>query len=154
MTCRSRTTGISGVVLGLVAMSAMAAPPLSSNTSRTYGNEVYANVCTDVPIQRCADVSAWENYDNRCDAFWNCEWTPLGFPEPTVVTGEWIKPMNASKAVVNRTDSFYDPWSETSYKTVNHCNENWGDLMSKGGFTFDLGTRVRHFPFEGFDAQG
>jgi hypothetical protein len=90
----------------------------------------------------------------ECDASWNCEWTPWGFPEPTVVTGEWIDPMNSSKAVVNRTDNFFDPWSETSSKIVNHCNEQWGELMAQGGFSIDLGTRVRHFPFEGFDTQG
>lgn len=224
MNCRSRIIAVSGIFIGLLAVSTSAAPPFPSNNSRTHGNEVYANVCTDnpaIPIQRCADVSAWEHFDNKgsyeftgiavsysfyrpqpeggwrtgwrwiscqaglesikaqpnnvrldavlhpdspecdswgsieeCDASWNCEQTPWGFPEPTVITGEWLDPLNTSKAVINRTDSFYDPWSEVFYKTVNHCKENWGDLMSQGGFTIDFATRIRHFPFEGYDTQG
>ena len=224
MTSRSRIIGICSVFLGLVAMSAIAGPPFPSNNSRTFGNEVVADVCTgnpDLQVQRCAHVNVSEQYDNKgtyevtnflvsysfyrptpnggwrtgwrdmfcqygekmidaksnrvtldavlhpegpecstygyiedCDEFWNCTYTDWGFPEPTILTGEWLEPMNTSKVMANRTDSFFYPWTETSYKVVNHCNERNGDTMSQGGFTLDLGSRVHHFPFEGFDTQG
>jgi hypothetical protein len=222
MICRTRIVQIGGVVLGLLATSAMAAPPIFSNHSRAYGNDVGANICVDFPWgQRCADLYAWENYDvkgtyqytgisiwysyhrpfpeggwrqgsrwmscqvgletitaqpnhvtleatlhpngpecesdgfiEECDAFGFCDTTPWGFNDPTEVTGEWIDPMNTSKAVVNRTDKYYDPWSETSHRTVSHCNESNGDLMTRGGFSIDVGRAIRHFPFEGVDTQG
>ena len=94
-----------------------------------------------------------------CAGVDNCEPPePWRFPDPTVVAGEWIDPINTSKAVINRTHDFLDPWSETSHKIVEHCNENWGDVMARGGFSLEFGTfppnPVRYFPFEGFDTQG
>jgi hypothetical protein len=224
MTSRSRALQIGGVILGLLAMSALAAPPIFSNNSRTHGNEVFANVCVEIPqfqVQRCADVHAWEHYDvkgtyeftgiaisywfhrsnpdgssrtgqtwmfcqagvgtikanpNRvtleavlhpdgpecdtwgiledCDALGICVPRPWGFSDPTVVTGAWIDPINTSKVVVNHTDNFFDSWTETSHKIVSHCNENWGDVMSRGGFSLGFGNRTRDFPFEGLDTQG
>ena len=224
MTCRLRIVQISGAVLGLLAMSAVAAPTVFSDNSRMHGNGVHANICVDIPhlqIQRCADVTAWEDHDIKgnfrftgieinysydrlfddgssislrlwmfchaglesikveenhvtleavlhpngpecdswgvredCDASGNCGSQARGFPEPTIITGEWIDPVNTSNAVVNRTDDFFDPWSETSHRVVNHCNERGRDVMTSGGFSVDFGTAVRHFPFEGFDTQG
>ena len=95
----------------------------------------------------------------ECDPFGNCEPTePWRFSDPTVVTGEWMDPIDSSKAVINRQHDFFDPWSETSHKTVEHCNENSGHVMARGGFSLEFGSfppnPIRHFPFEGFDTQG
>jgi len=86
----------------------------------------------------------------QCDAFGNCDFVPRGFEGPTEVTGEWIQPINTGKAVVNLTNEFYDPWSETSYRSMVHCNENGGDMMKHGGFSIG----IRFFPFDGFATQG
>lgn len=224
MNCRYQIARFGGITLGLLAMSALAAPPFISNNTRTYGNEVYAYVCNenpDIQLTRCTDVYAAENYDVKgtyeytdvwfyysfhrvyddgswrqgtrwyscqmgldaikkqgnhvtlnvvldayspeCDTWGtveNCE--PMGpcVPEPWthteygVVTGEWLDPINSSKVVVNRVDTYFDPWSETTQKIVNHCNEDWGDLMAQGGLFVQFGERVREFPFTGFDTQG
>jgi len=223
MTYRSRFVQIGCVFSGLLAMSAMAAPPIFSDHNRTYGNEVGADICFDVSGgQRCANLNAWEHYDVKgtyqytgiwvwysfgrpnldgwrqstrwmscqlslkaigaqpnhvtleavlhpngpeCDSGGqievcdesgnNCVFLqPWGFSDPTVVTGEWIDSLNTSKVVENRIDNFYDPWSETSHRTVTHCNENWGDLMTQGGFSIESGPRIRHFPFQGIDTPG
>lgn len=89
-----------------------------------------------------------------CDPWGQCISGPWEVTEVAVVTGEWIDPTNTSKAVINRTDEFFDPWSETTQRFVTHCNEDWGELMAEGGFTIDFGGRVRDFPFEGYDTQG
>lgn len=224
MISRSRIVPLGGVVLGLLAMSATAAPPFFSNNSRTYGNEASATVCTfnpDIQVERCGDLYAQEYYDvqgtyeftgvgmfysfhrtaadgttrhgmrwtfcqvgpeaikvqpNRvmleavldanspeceswgmvedCDPWGYCESGPWPITEIAVVEGAWLEPLNTSKVVVNRTDNFFDPWSETTQKIVNHCNENWGDVMAQGGFSIDFNGRVREFPFAGFDTQG
>ena len=190
--------------------------------NRTYGNDVGANVCVDIPNgQRCADLYAWENYDvhgtfqhtdlsfyywfhrffpeggwrqgsrwlscevgpdairahqnhvtlgvtvnpsnpgcfvdgyiEECDAQFNCTWQPWSFPDGTVITGNWIKPINTSKAIVNQTDSVYDPWFDRTYKSAIHCNETGGQMMADGGFILEIGSRVRSFWFDGFDTQG
>jgi hypothetical protein len=192
--------------------------PTFKDHNRTYGNDVGASICVDIPNgQRCADLYAGENYDvkgtyqhtdlsinywfyrsfpeggwrqgsywvscqvgldairahqNRvtleamihpngpecysdgifeeCDAFYNCERRPWGISNPTEVTGEWIDPMNTSTVIVNQTDKYYDPWSETSQRSMVHCNESGGNVMTDGGFSIG----IRHFPFEGFDTQG
>jgi hypothetical protein len=183
-----------------------------------------AGVCVQVPnrpVERCADVHAWEHYDVKgnyqytgiwinyrfhrsnpdgswrngladmvcqtglktikansnhvsldavlhpdgpecgswgmiedCDPSGNCVPQAWGFSNPTIVTGKWLDPMNASKGVVNWRHDYYDPWSETSDRTVEHCNENWGGLMARGGFSIEFGGRSRDFPFEGLDTQG
>ena len=204
MTCRLRMLQFGGVILGLLAMSATAAPPIFSDHSRAHGNEAIASVCVEVPnrpVERCAYIHAWEHYDVKgahqftgmyinykfrrsnndgsyrygqaqlfcqtdletmkadpnhvridailhpdgpecnswgmikdCDANDDCEPpAPWSFSDPTVVTGEWLDPINTSKVVVNRKNDFFDPWSATSHKTVEHCNESWGDVMSRGG---------------------
>lgn len=188
------------------------------NQSRTYGNDVGANVCAYFPNrERCADFYASENYDVKgtfqytdlwinygfyrtkpeggwrygwrwmscqvgsdvikaqqngarltamldpngpecfsdgfledCDESGNCEGSWWGYSEPTEVTGEWIDPLNTSKAVVNQTSNNYDPMSDTFFRTVTHCNESGGDLMTRGG----LSIGDRSFAFEGIDTQG
>lgn len=89
-----------------------------------------------------------------CDAFDNCEVTYRGFENPIEVTGEWINPINTANVIANHTNNFYDPWSETSYRLMAHCNENGGDMMARGGFSINSAARERYFPFEGFDTQG
>jgi len=89
-----------------------------------------------------------------CDAFDNCEVTHRGFENPIEVTGEWINPINTAKVIANHTNDFYDPWSETFYRSMMHCNENGGDMMARGGFSINSASRERYFPFEGFDTQG
>ena len=85
-----------------------------------------------------------------CDEWGNCEVSWWGYSEPTEVTGEWIDPLNTSKAVVNQTSNNYDPMSDTFFRTVTHCNESGGDLMTRGG----LSIGNRSFAFEGIDTQG
>ena len=85
-----------------------------------------------------------------CDAFGNCDYAQRGFEDPLEVAGEWIQPINTAKRVVNETNTFYDPWSETMQKSMVHCNENGGDMMQHGGFF--LGPR--DFPFDGYATQG
>lgn len=89
-----------------------------------------------------------------CDAFGNCEVTHGGFESPIEVTGEWINPINTAKVISNHTNTFYDPWSETSHRSMMHCNENGGDMMTRGGFSINSAFRDRHFSFDGFDTQG
>jgi len=91
-----------------------------------------------------------DGFREDCDPSNNCEMSWWGYTVPTEVTGEWIDPLNTSKAVVNQTYESYDPWSETFYKTVTHCNERGGDHMTSGGFAIG----VREFPFEGLDTDG
>lgn len=224
MTCRLRILQLCGATLGLLAMTAVAAPPIFSDNSRAHGNEVMAGVCVQVPnrpVERCVDLHAWEHYDVKgtyqftgiwinyrvhrsnpdgswrsiwaemicqagletikaspnhvsldailhpdgpecdswgiiedCDQWGNCVPQPWGFSDPTVVTGAWIDPMNTSKGVINWQHDFYDPWSETSQKIVEHCNENLGEIMARGGLSLEFGGRIRDIPFEGFDTQG
>ena len=85
-----------------------------------------------------------------CDPAGNCNSAPRGFENPIEVTGEWIQPINTWKAVMNQTNTSYDPWSETSYGSKVHCNENGGDMMARGGFFIG----PRNFPFDGFETQG
>jgi hypothetical protein len=194
--------------------------PIFRDQSRTYGHEVGASVCVNLPhlnLDRCADPYASENYDAKgtyqytdlwinygiqriypdgssayawrwmscqvgldaievqpirvtlaampnpntpecfsdgfredCDPFGNCEVSWWGYTGPTEVTGEWMEPLNTTKAVVNQTSESYDPWSDTFSRTVTHCNERGGDLMTRGGFA--IGNR--EFPFEGIATQG
>jgi hypothetical protein len=91
-----------------------------------------------------------DGFREDCDPFGNCEMSWWGYTGPTEVTGEWMDPLNTSKAVVNQTSESYDPWSGTSYKTITHCNESGGDVMANGGFAIG----PREFPFEGFATQG
>lgn len=91
-----------------------------------------------------------DGYILRCDEFHNCNEQPWGLMEPTEVTGEWLDPIDTSKAVVSHENTFYDPWSNTYHQVRRNCNERTGGLMEDGGFS--IGTR--HFPFRGFGTQG
>jgi len=113
-------------------------------------NALPNNVSFDATLHPNGPECSSHGIIEECDALWQCETRPWGFSDPTVVTGDWNDPINSSKAVVNRTDNYYDFWTETSHRTVTHCNENWGDMMASGGFSID----DRHFPFEGMDVPG
>jgi hypothetical protein len=193
------------------------APGFNSH-NRIYGDEVFADVCIDIPVgRRCATLFAGETHDvkgmfehtdfwvhyrferffpeggwryserwmscqtgpgavtvykdhatlqaildpngpecgtdgfiEECDEFQNCEWSPWGFGEPTEVAGEWLNPINTTRAVVNHSATFYDPWSGMTQLFRIHCNENGADLMADGGFSIG----IRDFPFNGFETQG
>ena len=98
------------------------------------------------------DSPECETYGERvdCDADGNCDHAQSGFVSPQEVTGEWIQPINTAKRVMNETNIFYDPWSETAQRSMLHCNENGGDMMKRGGFYIGF----RYFPFDGFATQG
>jgi len=100
------------------------------------------------------DSSECETYGERvdCDAFGNCDYAQRGFENPVEVTGEWTQPTNTAKRVMNETNTFYDPWSETEQRSMVHCRENGGDMMKLGGF--NIGPRARYFPFDGYATQG
>jgi hypothetical protein len=85
-----------------------------------------------------------------CDAPDDCVIEQRGFERPFEVAGEWIQPINTRKLVANEASISFDPWSETSHRSMMHCNENGGNMMTSGGFS--VGSR--YFPFEGFDTQG
>jgi len=81
---------------------------------------------------------------------------PYEFFGLTVVSGEWRDPMTSGKAVINRRESYYDPWSQTTRDIKQHCNESWGDMMSKGGFSVSgeaPHSQTTHI-FEGYDPTG
>ena len=81
-------------------------------------------------ISEC-ETSGWRV---DCDPSGNCNSAPRGFENPLEVTGEWIQAINTWKAVENQTNTSYDPGSETSHRSMMHCNKNGGDMMARGGF--------------------
>jgi hypothetical protein len=91
-----------------------------------------------------------DGFIEDCDEFQNCDWRPWSFGGPLELAGEWLEPINSTRAVVNHSATLYDPWSNTSQQVRIHCNEDGSDLMADGGFS--IGTR--YFPFQGFETHG
>jgi hypothetical protein len=79
-------------------------------------------------------------------------WEPYGFWGTWVIAGEWLDPFNYGSSMWNAKDKFYDGWSGTTFNGVHHCKSEWGDLMTRGGFsrTAPSGRTFFH-PFEGPD---
>lgn len=74
----------------------------------------------------------------------------FGFEGIWAIEGEWLDPFSYGTSVWNQNDTFYDGWSETTYKGVHHCNSRWGELMASGGWSVTTPTgRTFSYPFDG-----
>ena len=62
-------------------------------------------------------------------------WEPWGFSGRFVIEGEWLDPFSYSSSMWTVKDKFSDGWSGATLNGVHHCKSNWGDLMTRGGFS-------------------
>ena len=72
------------------------------------------------------------------------EWV---FPVVMHVTGEWLDPFYYYESLSNQKNTYYDGWSGTTTKNVEHCRYLSGDWMRAGGFSIN----ARSWAFEGPD---
>lgn len=111
-----------------------------------------------VTIEVLLDTAAPECYQwgelHTWDPINGYQWFPFEFsPGIRVIEGEWMDPFNYGSSMWNQKDTYYDGWSGITSKGVHHCNNKWGDMMTRGGFTVTGPTgRVRFYAFEGPDS--
>jgi hypothetical protein len=77
-----------------------------------------------------------------------------GFSGIWAIEGDWLDPFSYGSSMSNVKDKFYDGWSGTTFNSVHNCMSNWGDLMTRGGFSQTTPSgRTFFYPFEGPDGS-
>jgi hypothetical protein len=117
--------------------------PFDKSVMSTNPNGVTLEATLDPAAPGCITDGYMETWDpdNGYQSF------PWPFSGPRDVAGEWLEPANYMHALMNRNETYHDGWSETTTSTVEHCIQEWGDMMKAGGFS----VRNRYFPFSGLE---
>lgn len=91
-------------------------------------------------------------YTQSWDPVNGYQWSEAFFsPGPREIEAEWADPFSYGSSMSNQKDTYFDGWSGTTTKYVNHCKFDWGDMMNRGGFTITSPVRTNFYPFEGPD---
>ena len=127
--------------------------PVDQSAISAHPNRVTIDATLDANSPGCYSYGNRTTYDAANDEY---QHSPYEFYGLTAISGEWTDPLTTGKAVTNRWDKHYDPFSGTTNETTQHCNENWGDMMGKGGFSVSGEapfSQTSHL-FEGYDPSG
>lgn len=120
--------------------------PIDEKSIAANPSHVMVDIVLDTEAPGCYQWG--ERYGwNPSDGYY---WEPYGFSGIWVIEGEWLEPFSYGSSMSNVKDQFYDGWSGTTFNGLHHCKSNWGDLMTRGGFSQTIPSGTTFFyPFEG-----
>lgn len=121
---------------------------VDKNSITAYPNRVTISVVLETESPECSQYGY--RYGWSPDGGY---WEPwIGFFGIWVIEGEWLDPFSYGSSVSNVKDKSYDGWSGMTFGGLNHCKSNWGDLMTRGGFSqTGPGGNTFFYPFGGPD---
>lgn len=118
--------------------------PVSQEAISAHPNRVTFEASLDPEAPGCyqwGQLHTWDPINGD-------QWFPYTFaPGSREIAGEWMDPFSYGSSTSNQKDSYYDGWSGSTGKAVHHCQGNWGDTMTRGGFSVN----TRFYAFEGPD---
>ena len=119
--------------------------PVDPKAISAHPNRVTVEVALNPEWPGCYQWGERHTWDPINDHQWFPNpWTP-GTRE---IEGEWMGAFNFGSSISNQKDSFYDGGSGTTSRRNYNCKWNWGDMMTRGGFSIN----TRFYAFEGPDA--